>query len=215
MSAIAYTFKKTDAVKTLLFQCLQMPQPVMNAFLALAALGILHNDHDLTALVLKELKMYKDHPEYDHQAVTLAAYYHVSQRNITEAIRVLAKGIYKYPSKLNPFVLEYRLRARKSKFILQQRPIDIAGDVRYWIRLVRILLLDTNLSKFHKCAEKALSLSRNTSTTDIVYVACASAYSHLGMKEALRQAQKNVFTYPAHIESWANLIAVLLYRLVL
>lgn len=104
MGAIAYTFNKTDAVKTLLFQCLQMPQPVMTAYLALAAFGILHNDHDLTALVLKELKLYQDHPEYGHQAVTLAAYYHVSQHNITEAIRVLAKGIYKYPSKHNLFV---------------------------------------------------------------------------------------------------------------
>ncbi|XP_032686665.1 tetratricopeptide repeat protein 37 [Odontomachus brunneus] len=183
MGAIAYTFKKIDVVKTLLFQCLQIPQPVMTAYLALAALGILHNDIDLTALVLKELKLYEHHPEYGHHAITLTAYYHVSQQNITEAIRVLAKSIYKYPS-----------------------------DVRYWVRLVRILLLDTNLSKFRKCAEKALCLSRSTSMSDIVYVACASAYSHLGTKEALRQAQKNVFTYPANIESWANLIAIFLYR---
>ncbi|XP_014485629.1 PREDICTED: tetratricopeptide repeat protein 37 [Dinoponera quadriceps] len=183
MGAIAYICNKPDAVKTLLFQCLQTSQPVMTAYLALAALGILHDDFDLTSLVLKELKLYEDHSEYGHHAVTLAAYYHVSQRNITEAIRVLAKGIHKYPN-----------------------------DVRYWVRLVRILLLDTNLSKFRKCAGKALSLSRNTSTTDIVYVACASAYSHLGTKEALRQAQKNVFTYPANVESWASLIAVLLHR---
>lgn len=46
--------------------------------------------------------------------------------------------------------------------------------------------------------------------TDIVYVACASAYSHFGTKEGLRQAQKNIFTYPANVESWANFIATLL-----
>lgn len=102
MSAIAYIFKKIDVVKTLLFQCLQIPQPVMTAYLALAALGILHNDFDLTALVLKELKMYEHHSEYGHHVITLTAYYHVSQQNITEAIRVLAKSIYKYPSKRNP-----------------------------------------------------------------------------------------------------------------
>lgn len=99
MGAIAYIFNKIDVVKTLLFQCLQIPQPVMTAYLALAALGILHNDFGLTALVLKELKLYEDHSEYGHHAITLAAYYHVSQHNITEAIRLLAKGIYKYPSK--------------------------------------------------------------------------------------------------------------------
>lgn len=104
------------------------------------------------------------------------------------------------------------LNIRESRFIYLSTITNVLDDVRYWIRLVRILLLDTNLSKFRKCAEKALSLSRNTSTTDIVYVACASAYSHLGTREALRQAQKNVFTYPANIESWANLIAILLHR---
>ncbi|EFN89108.1 Tetratricopeptide repeat protein 37 [Harpegnathos saltator] len=190
MGAIAHTFNKIDAVKTLLFQCMHMSEPVITAYLALAALGILHNDLDLTALVLEELQSYKNHPEYGHHTVTMNVYYHISKCDITEAIRMLAKGIYKYPSKQNPLV----------------------GDVRYWIRLVRILLLDTNLSKFRKCAEKALSLSKSNSTPEIVYVACASAYSHLGTRKALRQAQRNVFTYPANIESWANLIAVFLYR---
>lgn len=55
-------------------------------------------------------------------------------------------------------------------------------------------------------------LSRNTSVADIVYVACASAYSHFGTTEGLRQAQKNVFTYPANVESWANFVAALLSR---
>lgn len=51
--------------------------------------------------------------------------------------------------------------------------------------------------------------------TDIVYVACASAYSHFGTTEGLRQAQKNIFTYPTNVESWANFIAALLPRSVL
>lgn len=50
--------------------------------------------------------------------------------------------------------------------------------------------------------------------TDVVYVACASAYSNFGTKEGLRQAQKNIFTYPSNVESWANLITALLFRLI-
>jgi len=83
------------------------------------------------------------------------------------------------------------------------------------MRLVRVLLLDKNLDVFHKCALTALTLSRNTTNADIVHVACASAYSHFGTKEGLRQAQKNIFTYPNKVESWANLVAALLSRLVL
>jgi len=91
--------------------------------------------------------------------------------------------------------------------------VGIIDEVRYWVRLVRVLLLDKNLDIFHKCALTAMTLSRNTSMTDIVHVACASAYSHFGTKEGLRQAQKNIFTYPNNVESWANLIAALLSRL--
>lgn len=73
-------------------------------------------------------------------------------------------------------------------------------------------MLDANLDTFRKCAQKGLILSRNTSISDIVYVACASAYSHFGTLKGLRQAQKNIFTYPANVESWANFIAAVLPR---
>lgn len=102
-----------------------------------------------------------------------------------------------------------------SKFIFYNEYINIVDDIRYWIRLVRVLLLDKNLDIFRKCALTALTLSRNTSMTDIVYVACATAYSHFGTKEGLRQVQKNIFTYPSNVESWANFVAALLSRLVL
>ncbi|KAL0112836.1 hypothetical protein PUN28_012243 [Cardiocondyla obscurior] len=185
MAAIAYMFQGANAVKTLLFQCIQIEPPIVTGFLATAALGILHNDDNLTSLVLNELKSYENHHEYGYHVITLSAYNQVIHGNFTEAIRILTKAIFRHPS-----------------------------DVRYWVRLVRILMLDNNLCTFRKCALSALTISRNknTSMTDIVYVACASAYSHLGTKEGLRQAQKNIFTYPNNVESWANLVAVLLNR---
>ncbi|XP_029662452.1 tetratricopeptide repeat protein 37 [Formica exsecta] len=183
MAAIAYIFQGADAVKTLLFQCIQIKPPTIAGFLATAALGILHNDFNLTSLVLKELEPYTDHHEYGHHIVTLSAYYHVIQGNLTEAIRIFSKAIFRHPN-----------------------------DIKYWVRLVRVSLLNKNLDIFRKCAQTALVLSRNTSMTDIVYVACASAYSHFGTTEGLRQAQKNIFTYPTNVESWANFIAALLPR---
>lgn len=99
MAAIAYIFQGADAVKTLLFQCIQIEPSIIPGFLATAALGILHNDSNLTSLVLKELKLYEDNHEYGHHAVTLSAYHHVIQGNLTEAIRILSKAIFKHPSK--------------------------------------------------------------------------------------------------------------------
>lgn len=101
MAAIAHIVQGADAAKTLLFQCIQINPPITAGFLATAALGILHNDFNLTSLVLKELKSntYEDHDEYAHHMVTLSAYYHVIRGDLTEAIRILAKAIYRYPSK--------------------------------------------------------------------------------------------------------------------
>ncbi|XP_012537096.1 tetratricopeptide repeat protein 37 [Monomorium pharaonis] len=183
MGAIAYMFQGVDAVKTLLFQCIQIEPPTITGFLATAALGILHNDVNLTSLVLNELKSYENHHEYGYHIVMLSVYHQIIQGDFTQAIRTLVKAIFRHPN-----------------------------DVRYWIRLVRVLLLDNNLDMFRKCALTALTLSRNTSMTDIVHVACASAYSHFGTKEGLRQAQKNLFTHPSNVESWANFVAALLFR---
>ncbi|GAB1861709.1 Tetratricopeptide repeat protein 37 [Camponotus japonicus] len=183
MAAIAYIFQGADAVKTLLFQCIDIKPPTIAGFLAIVALGILHDDSNMTSLVLEELKPYTDDHEYGHHVVTLFAYYQIIQGNLTEAIRIFSKAIFRHPN-----------------------------DIRYWVRLVRVSLLNTDLDIFRKCAQTALVLSRNTSMTDIVYVACASAYSHFGTTKGLRQAQKNIFTYPANVESWANFIATLLPR---
>ncbi|EZA59238.1 Tetratricopeptide repeat protein [Ooceraea biroi] len=183
MAAIAHMFQGADAVKTLLFQCIQIEPPTVAGLLATAALGILHDDANLTSLVLKELKPYENHHEYGHHAVTLSAYHRVTRGDLVEAIRTFTKAIMRRPD-----------------------------DIRHWIRLVRISLLNPNLDIFRKCARTALVLSRNTSMTDIVYVACASAYSHFGTTEGLRQAQKNIFTYPANVESWGSFIAAVLPR---
>lgn len=100
MAAIAHIFQGADAVKTLLFQCIQIEPPPIVGFLATAALGILHDDFNLASLVLKELKRYENHPECGYHVITLFAYYHVKQGNLTEAIRILSKAIFRHPSKL-------------------------------------------------------------------------------------------------------------------
>lgn len=99
MAAIAYIFQGADAVKTLLFQCIQIKPPTIVGFLATVALGILHDDSNLTSLVLKELKPYENHHEYGHHVVTLSAYHHVTQGNLTEAIRIFSKAIMRRPGK--------------------------------------------------------------------------------------------------------------------
>ncbi|CAL7935447.1 unnamed protein product [Xylocopa violacea] len=181
MAAIAYTFQRVDDAKTLLFQCMQIQPPVIVGHLAAASLGILHVDVNLTTLVLNELKLYKDHPEYGHHVVNLSAYFYLIQNNIKGAIIVLSKAIFMHP-----------------------------GDVKYWIRLVRILF-ETDIKMFNTCAQKVLFLNRNIAIENVAHVACGLSLTS-SMPSSIRSVQKLLFAYPANIESWATFIATLLPR---
>ena len=100
MAAIASMFQGVDDVKTLLFQCIEIQPPAVAGLLAAAALGLLHNDKNLTALVLKELEAYEDLEDYRHHIALLSAYLCLTQNDIADAIRVVSKFVHKYPGKL-------------------------------------------------------------------------------------------------------------------
>ncbi|KAG7189428.1 hypothetical protein KM043_017131 [Ampulex compressa] len=185
MAAMAYMFQEIHDVKTLLFQCIQIKPPTIVGFLAVASLGILHGDLNLTKLVLNELKSFEDHPEYGHHVVSLSAYSHLIQNNITNAVRILSKGIYKHPH-----------------------------DVRYWIPLIRTLL-EVDVETFKKCTKKISYLSRSASKTNIVHVACTPIFEPFTQRltsDHIRSAQKTLFLYPGKVESWANFVAMILPR---
>ncbi|KAK2577968.1 hypothetical protein KPH14_011630 [Odynerus spinipes] len=183
MAAMAHIFQKVDDVKTLLFQCIQIQPPMIAGFLAAASLGILHGDLNLTALVLKELKLYRDHSEYRCHIAALSAYSCLVQDNVKDAISILSKTIHRHPN-----------------------------DINCWLNLVRVLF-ETDLTTFRRCAQKILCLSRSLSSINIAHVVCASTLSTLtteNTKDALRSVQKTVFQFPNQIESWTSFVAILI-----
>ncbi|CAG5092823.1 Similar to TTC37: Tetratricopeptide repeat protein 37 (Homo sapiens) [Cotesia congregata] len=188
MASMAYMFQEVDDVKTLLFQCIEIQPPTVAGLLAAAALGLLHDDLNLTSLVLKELEIYKDDPKYRHHVARLSAYSCLMHHDITGAIRIISKSIHRRPD-----------------------------DVGSWISLVR-LLLETNSSDFGYCAQKALYLGRKNSTVAVAQVACVSSLGQLidinnDKKQCgLRSVQKTIFSFPGIAESWANLIVATLPR---
>ncbi|OAD55842.1 Tetratricopeptide repeat protein 37 [Eufriesea mexicana] len=186
LASIAYTYERVDDAKTLLFQSIQIKTPVITGLLASASLGILHNDEDLTALVLNVLKLYENHCEYGHHVVNLFAYSHIIGNNAKSAITNLSKSIHMYPD-----------------------------DVRYWVPLLRILQ-KTDLQTFSKCAQKVLRLNKDIATGHHPHVACAlsiNCFTQILIPKHIRSVQKLLFTYPGHVESWAMFIATFLSRI--
>ncbi|XP_015109958.1 tetratricopeptide repeat protein 37 isoform X2 [Diachasma alloeum] len=184
MAAMAYMFQGVDQVKTLLYQCIQIQPPIVAGLLASAALGLLHEDYNLSALVLNELQAYKDDPEYRHHVAILTAYSCLTNGDVGGAVRVISKAVHRHPE-----------------------------DVGSWVGLVRILL-ETNYASFGNCAQKTLFLGRKTSTVAVAQVACISSLGQLATDQGkgLRAAQKTVHSFPGSVESWANLVAALSSR---
>ena len=46
-----------------------LPDPPIEGLFSACALGLLHEDRELSGLVLKELNIYEDNPEYSHHVV--------------------------------------------------------------------------------------------------------------------------------------------------
>ncbi|XP_046427826.1 tetratricopeptide repeat protein 37 isoform X2 [Neodiprion fabricii] len=185
MAAMAYMFQGVDDAKTLLFQCIRIQPPTVSGLLAAAALGLLHQDINLTALVLRELKPYQDHPEHRNHITLLSAYAHVVQDDRKTAIRVLSKAAHRHP-----------------------------GDVESWVSLVR-LLPESEPKIIGNSAEKALYLGRKNCTDTVAKVSCTSSISHLvsGLGDkGLKSSEKTIHSFPYMAESWATLVAALLPR---
>lgn len=97
MASMAYMFQDIDDVKTLLFQCIQIQPPTVAGLLAAAALGLLHNDFNLTTLVLEELKPYKNDPKYRHHVAVLSAYLCLMNGDVSGALYIISKAIHQRP----------------------------------------------------------------------------------------------------------------------
>lgn len=99
MAAMAYMFQESNDAKTLLYQSIDIKPPIVSGLLALAALGMLDGDKNLTHLVLKELKAHDNLPEYRYHIAKLTAYSYLIQNDMEGACRVLCKYIHRYPGK--------------------------------------------------------------------------------------------------------------------
>ncbi|KAJ8681556.1 hypothetical protein QAD02_017348 [Eretmocerus hayati] len=185
MAAMAYMFQESNDAKTLLFQSVSIKPPIVSSLLALAALGMLDGDKNLTQLVLKELKSQDNHPEYKHHVAKMMAYSYLIQNDMEGASRLMCKYVHRYPD-----------------------------SPELWTYLARILLIMSDLA-FNKCVDKALFLGRNESSEQIAKITCMSSLSKLitlSYTEGLRSVLNTVHSFPSAVDSWSNLVAALLPR---
>lgn len=98
IASMVYVFQGENDAKSVLFQCIGLPEPPVEALLSACSLGLLHNDLPLAQLVLKELNKYEKNPKWCHHLAFLRVQLYVKTNDPKQALLYLQSMIYKYPN---------------------------------------------------------------------------------------------------------------------
>ncbi|XP_039441713.1 tetratricopeptide repeat protein 37 [Culex pipiens pallens] len=99
MSAMVYAFQGEADAKTILFQCITLPEPPIEALFSACALGLLHKDAVLTELVIKELRKYEDDPKHGHHVVYLVSQFYWANKQKSQSLAYLVSQVHKWPAR--------------------------------------------------------------------------------------------------------------------
>ncbi|XP_065092594.1 tetratricopeptide repeat protein 37 [Ochlerotatus camptorhynchus] len=99
MSAMVYAFQGEADAKTILFQCITLPEPPIEALFSACALGLLHKDTVLTELVIKELRKYENSPKHGHHVVYLVSQFFFFNKQKTQSLAYLISQVHKFPDR--------------------------------------------------------------------------------------------------------------------
>ncbi|XP_035891257.1 tetratricopeptide repeat protein 37 [Anopheles stephensi] len=97
MSAMVYAFHGQDAAKTVLFQCIALPQPPIEALFSACALGLLHKDAMLTELAIKELRKHEDDPVHGHHVVSFVSEFYWQTQQTRKCYTYLLSQVHRFP----------------------------------------------------------------------------------------------------------------------
>ncbi|XP_017785314.1 PREDICTED: tetratricopeptide repeat protein 37 [Nicrophorus vespilloides] len=185
LASMAYLFQGPDEAKTLLLQSTQLKQRSPWGLYATLSLGLLHNDLNLSLLVLNEMDELIDNKQALPHYGLLLSYIHLLQGETTKAIRELTKLVHRHPDQaslwLSLSVLLLRLH--------DEKPVSQSAA---------------------KCAEVAMALGQTK--MDVTKVLCIVSLASLfagDLDKGLVAAQRAIHIYPNVAEGWAVLIFAL------
>lgn len=99
ISSMVYVFQGESDAKSVLFQCIGLPDPPVEALLSACSLGILHDDMPLSQLVLKELTKYESDPKWCHHVAFLTAQLYVQMNETKRALLYLYSKVHSFPNR--------------------------------------------------------------------------------------------------------------------
>jgi superkiller protein 3 len=77
MASMVYAFQGLDDAKMVLFQCIGLPSPPIEGLLSLCAISLIHQDKQLSELVIKELKKFEHDQEHVADVALMIAQFYI------------------------------------------------------------------------------------------------------------------------------------------
>ncbi|XP_055540464.1 tetratricopeptide repeat protein 37 isoform X2 [Wyeomyia smithii] len=192
MSAMVYAFQGESDAKTILFQCITLPEPSIQAFFSACALGLLHKDNVLTELVIKELRKYENDPNNGHHVVYLVSQFLWINMRKSCSLAYLISQVHKFPDrpKLRQILALSLLKNHRTP----KKNLFLASSIAE-----SALILDLHDRRRSTRSDEAAK-----------WLAVASeAVRPVDIKRRKILAQKAVHVDPSCKEAWSSLIRIL------
>ncbi|XP_058454804.1 tetratricopeptide repeat protein 37 isoform X2 [Malaya genurostris] len=192
MSAMVYAFQGEADAKTILFQCITLPEPPVSALFSACALGLLHKDSVLTELVIKELRKFENDRTHGHHVVYLVSQFYWTNKQKSESLAYLISQVHKFPDRP-------KLRQILAISLLKNHRTPKKNLVLASCIAESALILDLHDSQ------------RNTKSEDAAKWLAVASEAVRPVDEHRRKilAQKAVHVNPTCKEAWSALIRVM------
>ncbi|XP_037886996.1 tetratricopeptide repeat protein 37 isoform X1 [Glossina fuscipes] len=191
MASMVYAFQGEADTKTILYQCILLKNSPVQALYSACALGILHQDTQLTETILNELRKYENSIEHIAHVAYLRAQYYLSIQKPRNALISLMTRVHIFPQCA-------ALRKVLANFLL-----DNYGHKRQYhaatsqIALSAISLVHGSKTNKNDCIEDSQTL-----------LIASRALQPVDKQNSLKLIQRAVHLYPNNPNAWNSLLQV-------
>lgn len=190
IASMVYVFQGENDAKSVLFQCLGLPEPPVEALLSACSLGLLHDDLEMAQLVLKELNNYERHPKWSEHVVFLRAQLYLKLDGSKRALTYLYTQIHCYPERpqLRKLLATFLLQNEKNEKYFMTAKIMIEATIALQRKDITCKMSSLDVAKLLALASEATR--------------CAN------QRMSLKLAQKAIHINPTCKEAWAARAAI-------
>ncbi|XP_013109877.2 tetratricopeptide repeat protein 37 [Stomoxys calcitrans] len=191
MASMVYAFQGEADTKTILYQCILLKDSPIQALFSACALGILHQDNQLSETILTELKKRENSEEHVADIAFLTAQYYLVNKQPRKALSYLMTRVHIFPNCS-------QLRKVLANFLL-----DNYGGKRQYENATSQIALSA-ITLVHASKTKKSNAMEDSQTL----LVASKALEPVDKNRSLKLIQRAILLHPRNVNAWNALLAV-------